>query len=350
MQRLHLLCSSGAGLPAIATNFCTVTRKLLCADAGMIMWFTEEGDPLGFFHETAPAELKDHFVENLDALFDETDEVSARFLVAPEGPLIGKMLDPVLQARFHRGNIYHHLCVPLGHHHLLDMRAHVPGIGLAGFFAWNPPERPFTEAHVAQLEAVQPLMQQSLNALAAQARWRSVAEGTPHLITSMSGRDLLAIDPEAERVLRSTHLLQQNVSLVRETRDAPKFVSMLAAMLDGQESAELALPISNGRLVCRATRTRMLHRSGQASERLFVSLDPQIADEVAHVEFVMSLRLTALQREILYFALQGGERSDCQTRFGVSPEALKKHLRAIYSATGATNWLELQTIVSKAMA
>jgi hypothetical protein len=40
----------------------------------------------------------------------------------------------------------------------------------------------------------------------------------------------------------------------------------------------------------------------------------------------------------------GGQRADCHERFGVSTEALKKHLRTIFEATGAANWLELGRI------
>jgi hypothetical protein len=254
----------------------------------------------------------------------------------------------LVQERFHRGNIYRHLCIPLGHHHLLDMRAHVPGVGLAGFYAWNPVDKPFTQAHVERLRHVQPLMQQALAALQAKAQWRSVSSRTSHLISCMAGRDLLAIDPEAERILMGSHLLRQNLSLIHQPREAPMFVRMLAAMLDGQGNAELQLPVVNGRLVCRATRTSMLQSSGDRSDHLFVSLDLQIAGEVANVEFVMGLALTRLQREIAFFALQGGERSDCLDVFEVSQEALKKHLRAIFVATGATNWSELQQMQGRA--
>jgi hypothetical protein len=83
LQCLRLLCTSGASLQAIASPFYAAAREQLGADAGMLLWLTESGEPLGFYHETAPAELKDYFAENIDTMFDDTEEVSGGFLAAP---------------------------------------------------------------------------------------------------------------------------------------------------------------------------------------------------------------------------------------------------------------------------
>jgi len=54
------------------------------------------------------------------------------------------------------------------------------------------------------------------------------------------------------------------------------------------------------------------------------------------------LPLTFLQERIALHAMQGGKRADCEDRFGVSTEALKKHLRTVYERTGTSSWLELR--------
>ncbi|MBS3927428.1 MAG: hypothetical protein KGZ55_01835 [Sphingomonadaceae bacterium] len=49
-----------------------------------------------------------------------------------------------------------------------------------------------------------------------------------------------------------------------------------------------------------------------------------------------------MQERIALHAMQGGKRADCEDRFGVSTEALKKHLRTVYERTGTSSWLELR--------
>lgn len=307
----------------------------------MIYWSTEDGYPLGFYHDSAPAELKDLFVTNLDAMFLRSEEVSIATLISPEGPLIGKMLDPELQQRFWRGNIYQHLCVPLGHYHLLDMRAHIPGLAMAGFAAWNPKSHPFTTMHAKMLEPIQPLMHQALAANSLNTRWRSISTVCPHLITSSDGRELVAIDDEAEQILMASHLLGQNFTPAQTFRKAPGFAAVLAGKLRSTSSAELHLPVVDGRLVCRATHTRFLQSEGNAIVQVFISLDLQVAEEVSIIDWLTKLALSPMQREIALFALKGGERAACMSRFDISFEALKKHLKVIFSETGTTRWTDL---------
>ena len=42
--------------------------------------------------------------------------------------------------------------------------------------------------------------------------------------------------------------------------------------------------------------------------------------------------------------MQGGEQSDYAMEFGISQEALKKHLRAIFDATGIAKWADLTAV------
>jgi DNA-binding CsgD family transcriptional regulator len=58
----------------------------------------------------------------------------------------------------------------------------------------------------------------------------------------------------------------------------------------------------------------------------------------------MGLDLTPMQREVAAFAFNGGERKDCADALRVSPEALKKHLRAVFDATGSSRWNDLQSL------
>ena len=344
MQFVQLLCQSGAGLQAIASPFCEAVRELIGAASGSLFWLSDRDEPVGFYHDCAPAEIKDLFVTRFDDAFFASEPVNIAMIASQDGPSVGKMLDPAMQRAFAGGNIHRLLCVPLGHDLFLDMSAAAPGCGKVAFCGWYPHGRALSHRDALALEAIQPLMQHALASGSHGAKWRSIAPGSPHLIASGDGSELLAIDAEAERILMSSHLLRQNLSLIAQPRQAPGFVGLLVGQLTTGETAELHFPVPDGRLVCRASRTRMLNPAADGSSSIFVSLSIEIAEEAAKVRYLMSLDLTPLQRDVAAFALLGGERQDCMEALGVGSEALKKHMRAVFAATGTVRWSDLKNL------
>lgn len=348
VQELELLCGCGAGLQAIASPFCAALKRLLEARSVMLMWFTEDEQPLGFFHDTAPAELKDLFISQLDTLFLNAD-ASGLTVARPEGPLVGKMCDPELERRFRESEIYRLLCVPLGDHELIDMRAHVPGIGFAGCFVWKGEGDRFGAEHLELLTAVQPMMQHALERGAMGNQWRSVGPPDAHLITDVQGGRLIAIDDHAEALLCGSHLLRQHVSMLRQPRLAPSFAAILAQQLGAGRAGGLELPVPDGRLVCRASRTHFVRaRDGRgdggedgAEDALFIALDLQAWDDVPRIAHLMTLELTPLQRRLALHAMNGGERARSADVFGLSEAALKQHSKMIYEALEVQSWRDL---------
>jgi hypothetical protein len=344
MQYIRLLCQSGAGLQAIASPFCEAVRELIGAASGSIFWLSDHDEPVGFYHDCAPAEIKDLFVTRFDDAFFASEPVNIAMIASQDGPSVGKMLDPAMQRAFAGGNIHRLLCVPLGHDLFLDMSAFVPGSGKAAFCGWYPTGWALSHSDAGALLAVQPLMEHALASPPHGANWRSIGTGSPHIIVSEDGGELLAIDAEAERILMSSQLLRQNLSPIDQPRQAPGFVAQMVGQLAVGETAKLHLPVPDGRLVCRASRTRLLNPTGNGSNSIFVSLSLEIADEVAKVGYLMALELTPLQRDIAAFALLGGERQDCMEALRVGSEALKKHLRAVFEVTGTARWSDLQSL------
>ncbi len=131
LEHIELLCTCGVGLEAIASALTAAVRDLIGAASGSIFWTDEAGQPAGFYHDCAPAELKDLFVTRFEELFDGPEQITMRTLTMIEGPSIGRMLDPANIALFLSGNVYRHLSKPLGHHHLLDRRIEANGMGRA---------------------------------------------------------------------------------------------------------------------------------------------------------------------------------------------------------------------------
>lgn len=342
MANLRLLCHSGAGLEALAGPLCRFVREVAGGTAGAVFWNDAAGNPAGFFHDCAPPELKDLFVTRFDELFGSPDHYTMRNFIGDGGVAIGKTLAPEFMDAWVDGPIHRHLCVPLDNHHILDMRIDRDGAGFAAFFAWRPERHPpFSAADVALLGPVQRLIETAAKADAPAVKWCKVSAGHGHFITDPSGAALVAMHPEAERFLKDSHLLQQNISVTGRLNAAPSFAATLAQQLAGTGTASLHIPVANGRLAVQASHTRGIGEDGGDVPMMFVALHREVAQNMLAAEYLMALPLTAFQREIALFAMIGGERSACGAELGVSDEALKKHLRAIFAATGATRWADL---------
>ncbi len=340
MERIRLLCHCGAGVEAIASSLTAAVRDLIGADSAAIFWLDESGNPLGFYHDCAPAEVKDLFITRFEELFSEPGQVNMVTLAEIDGPPIGRMFDAGFAARFWSGNVYRLLCTPLGHHFMLDMRIEWQGRGRVVFCAWNGPDRPFAPADAAALEPVRALIGHAVATQRADVRWRSSASGNAHLITDAAGTRLVAINAEAEAILMASHLLRQQVSMTQQPETAPGFATLLACAMAAGEPAPCAhVPVTDGRIAARASRTRSVDTG--LGPLMHVALDLQTAVDVLMIDAVMELPLTPLQREIALLGMRGRARGDCAALFGVGAEALKKHLRAIYDATGTARWIEL---------
>jgi hypothetical protein len=175
-------------------------------------------------------------------------------------------------------------------------------------------------------------------------RWRSSGVRNAHLITDLTGERLLAINAAAEALLSRAHLLRQNVPHAQEVRTAPSFAVQLAAMLAQGAPGHLTIPVAAGRLAIDATPTKAFLPDGSVQEQLYMAVDVEAAEGVLAAEWVSALPLTLLQKELALFAIQGGARGDCEARFGVGAEALKKHLRAVYDATNVSGWTDLARV------
>lgn len=342
LERLRLLSATSAGLEAIAGPACEIARDLIGAAAASVFWIGDDGLPAGFYHDSAPVGLKNFFIENLDALFSRADQFNMVSLIGSDGQPIGQMLGSRALDHFHRSNVYKYLCQPLRHDHCLDLRVDRDGKGVAVLALWNPLERPFNARHVAALEPVREQLLIAVKRGQRPVNWRTQSSRSSHLICSHSGRTLISIDQEAEFHLCNSHLLKQGIALETELRVAPLFCQQLAHQLAHNASAEVVIPVANGRLLCTGSYTQLRSPGDPAGAHMFVAVDFQTADHVTAVEYVCGLPLTFMQKQIALFAMHEGKRFECEERFGVSAEALKKHLKIIFDATGVNGWHELR--------
>lgn len=343
LERIRLLCGCGAGMEAIAPALCEALHDLIETEANAVFWVDENGVPSGYHHDNAPAELKDFYVRNFEALFTDPTQFSMIAMLDSVEPSVGRAVGEAGMKWVLESNVHKYLCAPLGHHHALDMRIDHDGRGRAVFCLWRGESLPYGPGDVSILREVQPLIQSAVAQVPNMVRWRGLSSRTAHFITDAAGRELRSIDAEADQTLAASHLLSQNVAAQPPLRDAPGFAEQLAAMLATQEQAEMSVAVAGGRLLARATWSRIIS-AGTVEPQILVAIDRQVCTPVLVANYVATLPLTYLQKRIALFAILGGERSACEADIGVGPEALKKHLRAIYECTGTAQWSELALI------
>jgi hypothetical protein len=196
------------------------------------------------------------------------------------------------------------------------------------------------------LIGAQSLMQGAIGGERPDAQWRSQSDKcNAHFITDLEGRRLVSINPDAEAMLMESHLLGQGISMTAIPNHAPGFATLLAHKLAGDASPSAFVPVSGGRIMARASKTRVIDVDGAEQLMMFVSLDLQVALDALRVGYLNERALTPLQREIALFAMQGGARAQCESEFGVHSESLKKHVRAIFSATETARWTDLADVI-----
>ena len=327
-------------MEAIAPALCEALHDLIETDANAVFWVDEHGAPAGYHHDNAPAELKDFYVRNFGTMFADPGQFSMIAMLDMVEPSIGRVVGDEGMKWVLESNVHKYLCVPLGHHFALDMRIDHDGRGRAVFCLWRGESRPYGWEEVAILREVQPLIQSAVAQIPNMVRWRGLSSRTAHFMTDAAGRELRSIDAEADQTLAESHLLSQNVSAIPPLRDAPGFAEQLAMALATQEKAELSVAVAGGRLLARATWSRTIG-TGEAQPQILVTIDRQVCTPVLVANYVATLPLTYLQKRIAMFGILGGERSACESEFGVGGEALKKHLRTILNVTGSSQWSEL---------
>jgi hypothetical protein len=344
LEHIRSLSECGAGLGAIAGPVCAAARELAGGDAGSIFWKDDKGEPAGFYHETGRADLKDMYITRFDELFSGPGQENMLTLTEIVGPSVGRMITSEYLDLFRSGNVYRHLCVPLDHHSMLDVRIEVAGHGRALLLIFGKGDHRFTPADVERIRPVQAMLQRAVAFERPDTRWVRDSQDAAHFTTDLSGRQLLAIDPEAEAMLMASHLLAQNIAMLSRPRAAPAFALMLAGMLAGGATPRQALPIANGRIVATARPTRLLDGQGGETTGMYVSLAREASFDVLCIARLMTTQLSPLQRDIALFGLRGSDRARCGDEFGVGGEALKKHCARIFDALGATRWTDLAVI------
>lgn len=329
-HELNLLSRVGVGIAPIAADLAGLLRRLTGADAAALFWLDGQGLPEGFFHEDSPPAVQDVFQNEFERLFVGAGEINVFALAQRRGRTIGHLLRP--DADYFRSNTYNLLVRASGHHHTLDLRVDVDGRTRAVVLLFRQPGTAFDDAEADVLRRAAPYLERAIEKSQPPDDWHARTERTGHLLLDAGARRVLMMDAEATSILRDANLRGLGLRQQARLETPPDFLRRL----DAHSGQALRLPIPGGALVAAA---RMLRPpDGAVPDAILVSLERVRPQRMEVVRRVLSLKLSPLQREIALLAGLGHPRSDCGTVIGVSAEALKKHLRAVFAATGARDW------------
>lgn len=336
-HELDLLCRIGVGLAPIAPDLTALLRQMVGADAVALFWLDEFGLPEGFHHEDSPDSVKDLFLNEFERLFVGEREINVFALAQRRDRRVGHLLEP--GADYFQSNTYNLLVRASGHHHSLDLRVDVDGRARAVVLLFRAASRPFSDADAATLLRVAPYLQRAIEISLPPDAWQGLGAQNGHLLLDGAGQRIVLMSDPAITLLRNAGQRGMGWHQGTPPETPPPFVQHLLA----QPQRPLHLPVPGGVLVAQLHPMGVPGHGGSGAGsgqpgHLLVELALKRPRRIEVVRRVLSLQLSPLQREIALLAGLGHARADCVAQIGVSPEALKKHLRAIFFATGTHDW------------
>jgi len=345
-QELDLLCRLGLGLAPVAPDVCAALRQLGQADAAALFWLDENGLPEGFFHEDSPSSVRDLFLNEFERLFVGPHEINVFALAQQDGPRVGRLLVP--DARYFRSHTYNLLVRASGHHHALDMRVEVPGRdgmvvrAVVLLFRERRGDGGGIPFGTTQVEVLERAGAHLARAFAPQSTtaWDANIDGpVGHVLLDAASQHPVLADATALQLLQHAQLRGLGLNHPANATALPPDLAHLLAARPGHPAL---IPVPEGMLHVHAH--VLLPPAGGPPQRL-LTLQLQRPRRIDVARRVLALPLSPLQREIALLAGLGHPRAECAAHTGVGHEALKKHLRTVLRAAGASDWDSLAAVL-----
>lgn len=351
-QQLDLLCKAGIGIEAIAQDLAALIRQLVGAEAAAIFWLDEHGLPAGFYHEDSPAQVQSLFLDEFERLFVGQDELNVFALAQRKGQRTGHLIAP--PDGFARSNTLNLLIRPSGHEHTLDLRVDVQGKTRAVVLLFRVAGHPFAAQDAQQMERIAPYLQRAIETTQTELHYNVLVSG--HIMVDPLGQQVVMHSEQAAHILQGVNRPGTGVCKTDTWFTPPPFVRELCATLQQRHLTQTTLTefaVPGGRLQAQATALYATHTGLRSSAppsaapaQVLVELRLLRPRQLDLVRKIAGLSLSPTQQEIALLAAGGRKRSDCLSVVGVSKEALKKHLKAVYAAAGASDWDHLQQVLS----
>lgn len=337
-SELDVVCGASVGLEVIAPDICRILRGIVGADAGALFWMGQGDLPVGFFHEDSSGAVRDLFANAYEELFVGPAEINVASLIRRKDRASGHVIAP--PESYWRSNTYNLLVRASGHQHSLDLRIDENGVACAVLLLFRERGRPpFTEDHMALLQMALPALRRAVHLSPAPQRWS--AKGSPaYLLVDGLARQLLFCSPTATDLLQRSNLVAQGVPMFGALTAPPAFAAELSRRLKSEHRPRIYLPIPEGRL--HITAERLAANGGK--DATLITLQHEEPDRIAIMRRVLGLDLSPRQKSIMLAAAAGASRAEAAEQTSTSPEAMKKHLAAIFDVVGARSWTDLTQV------
>ncbi len=347
-RELELLSHTGVGLPAVAPAVAALLRQLVGAQTCVIMWVDPSGMPTGVHHEHPNEATQALFMNEYERLFSGEGEINVSWAARQRGPACGLMLSP--PSAYYRSNTYNLLIRGDHYRYMLDLRIDVGGVTQAVAALCRPPGKAFDVGDVTTLNSLLPALQRACVKTSAALAWEHHSSTNGHLLVSADGQRIEMGNEQGVALIRDSRLVGHGIELFGAMGAAPRFVRELCADLvsGGRTNAESTIDVPGGALHCTASWMTAPVGHAAGARQILVTLARQQPGAAQVVRGISSLGLSPLQSRIALYAASGGARDACATAHQVSAEALKKHLRQIYAASGATEWDSLGSALKSA--
>lgn len=340
-HELELVCATGAGIAAIAPQVCLILREIVGADAAALFWMDPQGWPAGFFHEDSTPACRDLFANAYAELFVGEAEINVASLARNSGAPAGHLLAP--PSHYWRSNTYNLLVRASGHHHTLDLRIDHEGQARAVVLLFRVHRRPFDSDDLAVLQLSADLLRRAFLPAPGSDRWTPC--GPPaSLVVSADGETLLFAADPARLLLQAGNHVAQGVPAEGPLRHPPAFARALCARLHHEARPAVSLDSASGRLT--ACAERLASPSGEPVA--LITLQAEVPVRLSLVQRILAQDVSPKQKTILLAAASGATRAEAAMQANTSPEAMKKHLMAIFAATGTRSWTELGRMFTSA--
>lgn len=336
LNRLDLLSKTGIGIEAASKELAALLRQLVGADAAAIFWLNAQGLPEGFFHEDSKPEVQALFLDEFERLFVGPDEINVFALAKHRGKRVGNLILP--PNGYFKSNTFNLLVRPSGHRHTLDLRIEVAGRTRAVVLLFRG-RIPFGDADALKLDGLTPYLQRAGAAGHSDSHdHQLLMEG--FLLLDMETHSVTMHSHEALTILSQVNLAGTG-AFKRLAMDASPFIQQLLTQFKANagQPAIMEHAVPDGRLQLRATHLLGAARPNPTQVLVTIRLLRQPRLDMLHR--LLQTSLSPTQREIALISGIGYARSECLQYIGVSKEALKKHLKAVYATFGVKDWDEL---------
>ncbi len=351
LKELELLASTGLGVALIAPYLSALLCKIVGAEAGGLSWFSETGVPEGFYQRGSTREAELLFMNRYKELFAGPNEYTPFWSLRNQGR--GIIHTGQASKAYLRSNTFNMLVKPSHCHFLMCVLVDLDGMPrLSGCF-FREAKNPFSEADAQHLTLLIPVLRRAIGKRSNALQTHTASANCGYMLISADGERIEMIDGPADQMLATIKLFDQNITLISQLASPPLFVQLLCGQLRQQSvtSAKTEIDLAGGTLVVSANwlaagpaamhAVQAMPSASLPPGKILVTLQFKQSGAIEVVCAIASMGLSPLQSQIAMYAAAGGSRAECALHHRVSKEAMKKHLREIFSASRCTDWQEL---------